>query len=153
MATNNFMKKDKKLVIRVRGIILFDDKLLVVKHPNDTSFGALPGGHLEWGEDIRECLVREIIEELGIKPEIGRLLYINNFIDGDSTQSVEFFFEITNADMYLDISNIIRTHAHEIVEIIWTKTTDTISILPKKLGDDFKKGKIVSDQVRFIYHD
>jgi ADP-ribose pyrophosphatase YjhB (NUDIX family) len=147
------MQKDKKIVIRVRGIILFEDKLLVVKHPNDTSFGALPGGHLEWGEDIRECLVREIIEELGTKPEIGRLLYVNNFIDGDSIQSVEFFFEITNANMYINIGNNIRTHAHEIAEIIWVKPTDPISILPKKLGDDFKNGEMVSDQTKFIYHD
>ncbi len=147
------MKNDKKIVIRVRGIILFEDKLLVVKHPNDTSFGVLPGGHLEWGEDIRECLVREIIEELGIKPEIGRLFYVNNFIDGDSIQSIEFFFEITNANTFVDISNISWTHAHEVAEIIWAKPTDTISILPKKLGEDFKKGEMVSDQVRFIYHD
>jgi len=146
------MKNEKKIVIRVRGIILFEDKLLVVKHPNDTSFGALPGGHLEWGEDIRECLVREIIEELGIKPEIGRLLYVNNFIDGDSIQSVEFFFEITNANMYMDIGNNSRTHAHEIAEIIWAKPTDTISILPKKLGEDFKKGEMVSDLVRYIHN-
>jgi len=73
------MGEEKKFIIKVRAIILHEGKMLVVRHPHDTSFAALPGGKLEWGEDIRECLVREIIEELGVKPEVGRLLYVNNF--------------------------------------------------------------------------
>ncbi len=147
------MEKDKKFVIRVRAIILHEGKLLGVKHPHDTSFCALPGGHLEWKEDIKECLRREIVEELGIEPQIGRLLYINNFMDGDIRQSVEFFFEITNSHEYKNknINDIARTHAHEIVEIVWVGPTDDIRILPKSLAEDFKAGKILSDQVKYIF--
>jgi 8-oxo-dGTP pyrophosphatase MutT (NUDIX family) len=61
-------------------VILHEDKLLVVKHSPEDTFVALPGGHLEWSEDIKECLKREMIEELGVAPEIGRLLYINNLL-------------------------------------------------------------------------
>lgn len=143
--------EDKKFVVRVRGVILDEGKLLAVKHPHDTSFAALPGGKMEWKEDIKECLIREIIEELGVKPKIGRLLYVNNFMDGDIRQSVEFFFEITNGSEYKNIEHLERTHAHEIAEICWVSPTDDIKILPKKFAEDFKANKILSDEVRFIF--
>lgn len=144
------MEKDKKFVVRTRGIIIHEGKLLGVKHPHDTSFCALPGGHVEWKEDIKECLSREMVEELGVLPEIGRLLYINNFMDGDIRQSVEFFFEITNGQDYLNIEHIKTTHAHEIAEVCWLEPSGTIPLLPKALWEDFKKGDVLSNQVRFI---
>ena len=141
---------EKKINIRVRAIILDDDKLLVVKHAHDPSFAALPGGHLEWGENIKECLAREIMEELGVKPEIGRLLYINNFIEKGITQSVEFFFEVINADQFKDIEHLKRTHAHEIAAIAWVTSSDSVKILPERFEKDFKTGKVIADHVRYI---
>jgi ADP-ribose pyrophosphatase YjhB (NUDIX family) len=144
------MEKDKKFVVRTRGIIIHDGKLLGVKHPHDTSFCALPGGHIEWKEDIKECLSREMVEELGVIPQIGRLLYINNYMDGDIRQSVEFFFEIANGKDYLYIEHLKTTHAHEIAEVCWLEPAGTIPIKPNGLWEDFKKENILSDQVRFI---
>lgn len=144
------MDKDKKIIIKVRGIILHEGKLLAVRHPHDTSFAALPGGHLEWGEDIKECLSREIIEELGIKPEIGRLFYINNFTQTDGKQYVEFFFEVKNGNDYLNTEKLARSHAHEIAKIVWVNPADNIRVLPKSFGEDFKAEKMISDEVRYI---
>ena len=147
---NKNMENEKKIIIKVRGIILHEGKLLAVRHPHDTSFAALPGGHLEWGEDIKECLSREIVEELGVKPEIGRLLYINNFIQTDGKQYVEFFFEIKNGKDYLNTEKLARSHAHEIAEMVWVSPNDDIRIMPKNFGEDFKVGKMISNEVRYI---
>ena len=144
------MFRFKKFVIRCRAVILCEGKLLVVKHPHNTNFAALPGGHLEWGENIKECLCREIVEELGVSPEIGRLLYINNFMDGKNIQSIEFFFEVLNSQDYKNIEDFERTHAYEIAEMCWVETSTQIKILPKSLGEDFRIGKILSDQIRYI---
>jgi ADP-ribose pyrophosphatase YjhB (NUDIX family) len=144
------MSENKEFVVRCRGIILHDNKLLVVRHPSDTSYAALPGGHLEWGEDVKTCISREIVEELGVKPVIGRLLYINNFSKGDSTPSVEFFFEITNGGDYEGCEKLVRSHAFELAGIYWASPVDDIKILPKKVGDDLKAGTILSDEVRYI---
>jgi ADP-ribose pyrophosphatase YjhB (NUDIX family) len=144
------MEKDKEFVVRTRGIIIHEGKLLGVKHPHDTSFCALPGGHLKWKEDIKECLRREMVEELGVAPEIGRLLYINNFMDGDIKQSIEFFFEIINSQDYLNIEHLKTTHAHEITEVCWLEPTGVVPIKPNRLWEDFKKGEILSDQERYI---
>jgi|SRR3989344_7078478 len=142
------MDKNKKIVIKVRAVILYEEKLLVVRHPK-TDFLALPGGHLEWGEDLQECLSREIIEELGVKPEIGRLFYVNIFTQADGKQYVEFFFEIKNGVDYLNMENFARSHSHEIAEIIWVSSTDNVTILPKILAEDFRTGRVVSNEVRY----
>lgn len=141
---------NKKIVVRSRGIIIHDGNLLVVKHSVNTDFYALPGGHLEWGEKVQDSIKREITEELGVKPQIGRLLYVNNFIDTDQTQSVEFFFEIVNSADYLDVENLGGTHKHEIVEICWIKKNDTRKVLPSKIQKDLNDGTILSDIVRFL---
>lgn len=144
------MEKDKKILIKVRAIILYEGKLLAVRHPHDTSFAALSGGHLEWGEDLQECLSREIVEELGVKPDIGRLFYVNTFTQTDNKHYVEFFFEVKNGSDYLNTEKLTRSHSHEIAEIVWVNPTDNIRILPKSFGEDFKEGKIVSNEVRYI---
>jgi ADP-ribose pyrophosphatase YjhB (NUDIX family) len=144
------MENGRKIIVKVRAIILYEGKLLTVRHPHDTSFAALPGGHLEWGEDVKGCLSREIIEELGVKPDIGRLLYINTFTQTDEKHYIEFFFEVTNGKDYLNTEKLARSHAHEIAEIVWASPSDSIKILPKNLGEDFKIGKVTSDEVRYI---
>jgi ADP-ribose pyrophosphatase YjhB (NUDIX family) len=144
------MTEDNKIVIKVRAVIFHEGKLLLVRHPHDTSFAALPGGHLEWGEDVKECLSREMIEELGVKPDIGRLFYINTFTQIDNKQYIEFFFEVKNGVDYLNVEKLVRSHAYEIAEIIWVSPTDDIHILPKSFEEDFRKERVVSDEVRYI---
>ena len=146
------MNDCKRFVVRCRAIILHEGKLLVVRHAHDPSFAALPGGHLEWGEDVRMCLRREIVEELGIVPDIGRLLYVNTFIDArKQTQPTEFFFEVLNGREYLDIGSATRTHAHELSDVVWVSPADDVIILPQEMSRDFRADAILSDEVRYIH--
>ncbi|HET9641390.1 MAG TPA: NUDIX domain-containing protein [Candidatus Paceibacterota bacterium] len=141
---------ENKFVIRCRAIIIHDEKLLVVSHPHDTSFYALPGGHLEWGENAHECMRREIIEELGVEPEIGRLLYVNTFMDGNTKQPFEFFFEVLNGSDFLDADKRDRTHGHEISDMQWIGADTDIRILPGQLEADLRAGNLLADITRFI---
>ena len=142
--------EDEKFIIRCRAVIFNEGKLLVVKHSKDFDYYALPGGHLEFGEDVKECLIREITEELGIKPGIGRLLYINTFIDKNNTQPMEFFFEVMNGRDYLDLEQNHRSHAHELFDIYWASPSDDIKILPQKFGEDFKKEEMDFGNIKYI---
>ncbi|PWT93928.1 MAG: 8-oxo-dGTP diphosphatase MutT [Acidobacteria bacterium] len=60
------------MIIVTAGVIRRDEKLLITQRPPG-KHGALkwefPGGKLESEEDPRDCLIREVREELGI--EIG----------------------------------------------------------------------------------
>lgn len=144
------MMENKKFVIRGRALIYDEGELLVVRHAPSDTYVALPGGHLEWGENVQECLKREIIEELGIEPIIGGLQYVNVFCERDSVQSFEFFFEIKNAKEYRNYLDSSRTHAYELSEVVWVRPETDLRILPTGFAQSFKAGNLFSKEVRFI---
>jgi len=139
----------KEFVVRCRAVIIHDSKLLVVRHVGK-DFLALPGGHLEFGEDPKECICREVLEELGIVPEVGQLLFVNTFKDGADRQPIEFFFEIKNSADYLKLDETNRTHAHEIEECLWLKPDNDMRILPEKFSQAFREGHIDFNKTCFI---
>ncbi len=57
-----------RFVIRVYGLLIHDGRILladeIIRGRRITKF---PGGGLEYGEGTRDCLVREIQEELGVE--------------------------------------------------------------------------------------
>lgn len=144
------MATSKKFAVRCRAIIVHDGKLLVVKHAPHHKHVALPGGHLEWDETVLEAIKREVIEELGVTPDIGRLLYINTFTNDEETHSTEFFFEVKNGADFLDIENRQRSHAHEVCEMFWMSQEDDLNLLPQPLKKYFKEGNLFTDIPRFI---
>ncbi|MCF3123157.1 NUDIX hydrolase [Streptomyces arenae] len=60
------------------GALFFDDagRVLLVE-PSYKDYRDIPGGYVENGESPRQACVREVHEELGIKPAIGRLLVVD----------------------------------------------------------------------------
>jgi ADP-ribose pyrophosphatase YjhB (NUDIX family) len=69
--------------IRVRptGILVEDNRLLLVKqYVTDSRSWSLPGGKLEFGETINQCLIREMKEETGLDIAVKELLYITDRI-------------------------------------------------------------------------
>jgi 8-oxo-dGTP diphosphatase len=65
------------VIVVSAGLIEKDGKLLITQRPPN-SHGALkwefPGGKLEQDEDPRECLRREVMEELKIQIEVGEIV-------------------------------------------------------------------------------
>ncbi|MEI6581053.1 MAG: NUDIX hydrolase [bacterium] len=143
------MELKNTAVIKCRGIILHEDKIFVVKHRENSGFYAFPGGHLEFLESPIECIGREMKEEFGVIPEVGKLLYVNSFENPDGTNFFEFFFEIKNGADYLDIAKL-NIQKDEIFEILWVGKNENIKILPEKIYQDFNNGTIGVGDVQFI---
>lgn len=111
--------------ISVRGIASHDGKVLCVRlRPDERKvraeggdFWCLPGGGLEDGEALLDGITREMLEETGIHPIIGRLLFIYQFAF-DGKEYLEFFFHISNASDYLHVDLSKTTHGvKELAEI------------------------------------
>ena len=43
-----------------------DNKILVVKEVDGDGWWAIPGGGVDYGESLKDCLLREIEEEMGV---------------------------------------------------------------------------------------
>jgi len=76
------------------GLLLLDEnqtKFLVCEKDNFTSDFIMPGGQLDKNESDKECLVREIKEELAVDVDKSSLKFINEYTDvagGDPTKDV-----------------------------------------------------------------
>ena len=94
------MEYGDKRRVAVRGIIYKDGKLfcqqLKDRQGNPRDFWCTPGGGLNPKELLVEAVARELIEETGVLPEVGRLLFIQSFADGTigghgEEEQLEFF--------------------------------------------------------------
>ena len=67
--------------IRVYGILLNenDEVLLSDERRFGREFTKFPGGGLEHGEGLKDCLVREFKEELNLEIEVKELIYLTDF--------------------------------------------------------------------------
>ena len=67
--------------IRVYGILINEKKQVLVadEYIRGGYYTKFPGGGLEFGEGTRDCLKRELKEELGIESEIGEHIYTTDY--------------------------------------------------------------------------
>jgi 8-oxo-dGTP diphosphatase len=85
-----------KLRVRVCGICIEDDKILMVKHHSlgvKGIFWSPPGGGLQFGESAEESLKREFMEETGLEILINRFLFVHEFLQ-PPLHAIELFFEV-----------------------------------------------------------
>jgi 8-oxo-dGTP diphosphatase len=62
----------KKPTLTADGVVIIDDQVVLIRRGKEPYKGyfALPGGIVEYGESIENCVVRELEEETGLRTEI-----------------------------------------------------------------------------------
>ncbi len=92
-AINRYNLRVYGIIINAKGDVLVSDE-----RRNGVSFTKFPGGGLEMGEGLADCLQRELKEELGIEAEIGALFYVNDFFQlsafRDTDQLISFYYSV-----------------------------------------------------------
>ena len=90
-------------------VIKQDNRILICQRARDDDYALkweFPGGKLEAGETLEQCIIREITEELGLHIKVNSVLAVTKHNDGK--QDVHFTFY--EADI---ISGIMTLNVHE----------------------------------------
>lgn len=123
----------------VRGLIYKNGELFGQKlHNSGGDWWCTPGGGVDPMESLHDALTREMIEETGVKPVIGRLVLIQQFATKSNTshgedEQLEFFFLIENADDYETVDLASTSHGTlEIAEFGFVDPTEK-NMLPSIL--------------------
>lgn len=89
------MKRPTRLA--VRGILLHDDRLLLVNaYRGRSDLWCAPGGGVEPHSSLPENLIREMTEETGLEISVGAPCLVNEFHDpGGTFHQVDVYFRCT----------------------------------------------------------
>lgn len=104
------------LQVRVTGILIEDDKILLVNQ-NVTSDRkwSLPGGRVEQGETLEEAIVREIEEETGLATRVSKLLYLCDKPDASpSLLHITFLLEKIGGQTRLPSNEFDQNPIHDV---------------------------------------
>lgn len=121
-----------KFHITVKGIVVFQSKILVMKRARPSSDGLgyweLPGGGLEYGETPNKALIRELEEETGLAIEIIKPAYTFTKIRDDyQTIGIGYVCKANHGDVIL---------SDEHTEYRFCSLEEAKELLSKEIFDD-----------------
>lgn len=144
------------LNIRVGAIIMRDGKLLMVGNERSDYLYTV-GGRIKFGETAEEAIVREVLEETGVKMEIDRLGFVHeNYFYGDAPTNlgkliyeISFFFYMKVPQDFAPISeSFTEDQSKEYLK--WVCLDEKIKMYPTFFKTELRKS---SDTVKHFVSD
>lgn len=120
------MSSIKKTIKVASGVICQSNKLLIAKRSEGQKLAGLwefPGGKIEPGENEKDCLERELLEELGVKAEIGEFIAQTDYEYDFAVVSLFFYWaKIKEGEL--------QNHVHEELKWVEFKELPTDDFVP-----------------------
>ncbi|MBW7844733.1 MAG: NUDIX domain-containing protein [Bacteroidia bacterium] len=121
-----------QFTIRVYGLLIVDDLILISNEQiKDFRFTKFPGGGLEFGEGVADCLVREFKEETGLDITVDNHFYTSDFYQQSAfnkqDQLIAIYYLVSAANLgVLNLEKqIINTGRYvENIQLKWMKLSE-----------------------------
>lgn len=147
---------DGILNIRVGAIIMKDGKILMVGNERANYLYSV-GGRIKFGETAEEAIVREVLEETGVKMEIDRLGFVHeNYFYGDAPTNlgkliyeISFFFYMKVPSDFAPISESF-TEDDSSEHLKWVSLDEDVKMYPEFFKTELKN---TSDTVKHFVKD
>lgn len=128
-----------KVRVRVNGVLIRSSSILMVqvKSPvTDKLIWMPPGGGLEFGETLEECLSREFLEETGLQIEVEKFLFVDELVK-NSYHTVELYYKVarTGGEVKLGTDPEHDSVSQILKNIKWIPCSrlSELAVLPRKL--------------------
>ena len=147
---------DGILNIRVGAIIMKDDKIMMVGNERSSYLYSV-GGRIKFGETAEEAIVREVLEETGVKMEIVRLGFVHeNYFYGDAPTNlgkliyeISFYFYMKVPVDFTPVSeSFTEDNSKEFLK--WVSPDEDIKMYPEFFRTELKNP---TDKVKYFVND
>lgn len=81
LVPNPTLPTAKNFTVGVGAVVIREEKLLVIRNRQFAGY-MLPGGHIDNNETIRAALLREVLEETGVRVEFSSVVNLGHFTEG-----------------------------------------------------------------------
>ena len=125
--------------VAAKSLIVYNRKVLIIRRSNYIDIGKgewdIPGGGIQFGEDLPDCLRREIMEETGLTVRVDRLLYAITALVSPTRQIVGLTY-LSHAD-----SDAV-TLSHEHTNYLWATKQQLRELLTKSTLQDYENNSV-----------
>ncbi|MDZ7758740.1 MAG: NUDIX hydrolase [Desulfovermiculus sp.] len=118
-------------VVAVGGVLIQDKRILLVQRGQAPSKGlwTIPGGKVELGENLKQAVVREMLEETGLQVQVGNLVTHFEVIEPDEHGRILYHYVIIDFQVQR-IHGTLRP-GDDVQEVAWFGLQDlTPALMP-----------------------
>ena len=125
--------------IFVKALVVFNRKVLIIRRSGYSNFGKcewdIPGGGIQFGEDLLDGLHREVREETGLTVRVDRLIYATTLVTSPDNQVVGLAYLC-----HTDTDAVILSHEH--TDYLWATKEQLRARLSKSALDIYTKNSV-----------
>ena len=148
-----------KVRVRSCGLLIFEDKILLVKQNVPTRMSPVwipPGGGVALGESSELALKRECKEETGVSLSGLRLRYVHEFIEKPYHALELYFLADRFSGEVIKGSDPEHTQSEQLIHEVCFMPFDDLTMLnvvPEFLVDELKSGRYLQSQISYFKSD